>query len=57
MERQTYNIAEAARILGVSPRHLYTLAATGEVHVLKLGNRIVIPRARLEEMLAGPRAE
>ena len=55
MDRQTVNISEAARILGVSARHLYTLANTGELPVLKLGTRVVISKAVLEEMLRTPR--
>lgn len=56
MERQTYTIQEAAQLLGVSARHLYTLANAGQIPVLRLGNRFVIPRGRLEEMLRDPAA-
>lgn len=53
MERETLTILEVSKILGISPRHAYLLAARGDLPgALRLGTRWVIVRARLEEMLA-----
>ena len=52
MERETLTVHEAAAMLGISPRHAYLLARRGDLPVLRLGNRWLIVRARLEEMLA-----
>ncbi len=52
MERATLTVHEAAEMLGISPRHAYLMARQGELPVLRLGNRWLIVRARLEEMLA-----
>ena len=51
-ERQTLTVEEAAAILGISHRHGYEMVRRGELPALRLGQRWVIVRARLEEMLA-----
>jgi excisionase family DNA binding protein len=38
------SIRDAARILGVSPRHLYGLAANGTLPTARLGSRVLIAR-------------
>lgn len=51
-EALTYSVAEAARLLGVSERHLRNLIGRGELPVLRLGQRTMIPKvvvARLVE--------
>jgi excisionase family DNA binding protein len=52
-DRLTMSIEEAARALGVSRGLAYELARTGGLPVLRLGRRIVVPRAQLEAMVAG----
>ena len=50
----TVTIPEAAELLGVSRNLAYTLARQGElagIPVLRLGRRMVLPRARLEAQL------
>lgn len=58
-ERMTLNVHEAASLLGLSRNSLYAAANRGEVPTIKIGRRILIPRAALEKMLAeaGNRAE
>ena len=56
-EKLAYSVPEASRLLGLSPRHGYELCRRGELPALRLGGRWIIPRGRLEEMLAGPKAE
>jgi excisionase family DNA binding protein len=46
------NVAEAARLLGVSPRTIATLVARKELPSRKIGRRRVIPIAALEIFLA-----
>ena len=50
-ERLTWNIQEAAHALGVSRGLAYEMARTGQLPVLRLGRRMVVPRAQLEAML------
>jgi excisionase family DNA binding protein len=45
------NVAEAARLLGVSPRTIATLVARKELPSRKIGRRRVIPIRALQEFL------
>jgi len=51
-ERLTVTVAEAARLLGIGRGLAYELARLGKLPCLRLGRRMVIPRAALTEMLA-----
>lgn len=51
-DRLTLSIEEAAHVLGIGRGLAYELARTGQLPVLRLGRRIVVPRAQLETMLA-----
>ncbi len=53
MDRQTYTISEAARVLGISRGSAYEAARLGTLPVLRLGRRLIVPRAALELMLDG----
>ena len=44
-------VAEAARRLGVSPRTIATLLATGELSSRRIGRRRIIPVRALERFL------
>ena len=55
-DRLVLTIAEAAEVLGVSRAFAYELAARGEIPVLRLGRRRLVPRKALLEML-GEEAE
>ena len=52
-ERLTYTIPEAAQLLGISARHAFTSARRGDIPILRIGHRMVVPKAALEAMLAG----
>ena len=54
MERQTYSVEEAARILGVGRQSAYTAVRDGTLPAIRVGRRLVVPRAALERMLATP---
>lgn len=48
-DRQTYDVAAAARVLGCSRSHLYDLIQRGELPgVIRLGRRIVISKRAIE---------
>lgn len=52
MDRHTYTVTEAARILGISRSSAYEAVRRGEIPSISIGNRIVISRhviARLFE--------
>ncbi|MGX8797856.1 helix-turn-helix domain-containing protein [Fusibacter sp. JL298sf-3] len=50
-EKATYSVAEVAKILGIGKSLAYELAHAGQLPVLKLGNRMVVPKVALEKML------
>ena len=51
--RDVMTVAELADRLGISRNHAYARIAAGELPVLRLGRKIVIPIARFEQWLAG----
>ena len=51
-ERQTVNVEEAARILGIGRQTAYELAREGKLPgALRLGHRIVVSKRALDEFL------
>jgi excisionase family DNA binding protein len=51
VNRRTYSIEEAATVLGISRSAAYRAAARGEIPVLVVGRRKLVPAARLRELL------
>ena len=47
----TISVEEAGELLGISRRSAYRAASTGELPVLRLGRRLLVPTARLLELL------
>ena len=56
IERQTYSVTEAARILGVGKVTLYKAIREGNIEALRIGAkpRIVVPKYVIERMLKNP---
>ena len=52
LERQTYSVPEAARILGVHKETLYNAISRGEIKAIRIGRRTVISQAQLDALLA-----
>jgi excisionase family DNA binding protein len=57
-ERLALSVEQASRLLGISTWLGYELVGRGELPSVRLGRRIVVPRAALERMLenASPRS-
>ena len=51
VERRTISVEEAGRILGVSRGAAYAYAKDGSIPTIRLGKRLLVPRAALEKML------
>ena len=51
--RLTCSIGEAAVLLGIGRASAYEAARTGQIPTIKLGRRLVVPRAALERLLSG----
>lgn len=56
-ERLTLTVPEAADLLGIGRGLAYELARTGQIPVIRLGRRMLVPRAQLEVMLCAAPAE
>ena len=50
--RKTYNIAEAAQVLGISKPKMYQICQSEGFPAVRLGARIVIPIELLDQWLA-----
>jgi excisionase family DNA binding protein len=50
-ERRTLTVEEAGRLLGVSRGLAYEAARSGDLPTVRLGRRLLVPRARLYALL------
>jgi excisionase family DNA binding protein len=53
MERETWTVEEAGRLLGISRASAYGAARRGELPVIRVGRRYLIPKVQLAHLLAG----
>ena len=51
-DRLTLSVEEAAHLLGISRGLAYELARSGQLPVVRLGRRLLVPKVSLELMLA-----
>ncbi len=51
-EKLTLTVAEAARCLGIGRNSAYEAIAKGEIPVVKIGKRLLVPKTALEFLLA-----
>ena len=47
----TLSVPEAAQLLGLSINHAWRLVQTGELPSLRLGRRVLVPRAALVDLV------
>jgi excisionase family DNA binding protein len=52
-QRATYTIAEAAKKLGIGKNSAYEAAKRGDIPVVKVGKRLLVPSVAFDQMLAG----
>ncbi len=50
----TISVEHAGEVLGISRRSAYRAATTGELPTIRLGRRLLVPTARLLELLGLP---
>lgn len=53
MERLTFTITQAAEALGISRSSAYEAVHRGEIPTIRLGRRLLVPKAALERLLEG----
>jgi excisionase family DNA binding protein len=56
LDRKTLTVEQAGRALGIGRGLAYELVRTGEIPSVRLGRRIVVPIAAVEEMLTSNQA-
>ena len=54
-KRLTLSVVETARLLGIGRNLCYERVKTGEIPILKIGRRLLVPKAALEKLLAEPK--
>ncbi len=50
-EKLTYTVEECARLLGIGRQLAYSKVKTGEIPVVKIGRRLLVPRKALDKLL------
>ena len=56
-DRRTISVEEAGRLLGLSRASSYQAAASGELPTIKIGRRLLVPKAMIRKMLGEAEAE
>ncbi|MBA7659632.1 hypothetical protein ES703_67617 [subsurface metagenome] len=54
-DKLTMSVEEAAKKLGIGRNLCYDRVKTGEIPVIKIGKRLLVPRSALEKLLADPK--
>ncbi|MGH1492157.1 MAG: helix-turn-helix domain-containing protein [Acidimicrobiales bacterium] len=52
-ERQTYTVAEVAKILGIGRNTAYECCKSGEIPTIRIGGRILVSRNAIDALLDG----
>lgn len=53
LDRQGYNVAESARIIGVGRTTMHKIIREGRVRPVKIGARTIIPKSEIDRLLNG----
>lgn len=53
-DRLTLTVPEAGRIIGISRGCAYEAAKSGQIPTIRIGGRLVVPKAALLKMLESP---
>ena len=52
-DRLTLSIEECAKRLGIGRNSAYEAVARGEIPVMRVGKRLLVPKAQLDRLLTG----
>jgi excisionase family DNA binding protein len=53
LAKEVLTIAETAEVLGINVNTAYRAVRSGEIPALRFGDRLVVPRVRLDALLKG----
>jgi excisionase family DNA binding protein len=56
IERRTYKIEEAGKLLGIGRNQAYEAAKSGQIPTIRIGKRLLVPKAKFDRILAGEAA-
>ena len=56
-EKLTLTVAETAKALSIGRNSAYQAIARGEIPVVKIGKRLLVPKAALEKLLSAGRSK
>jgi excisionase family DNA binding protein len=56
-ERRTLSLEQAARQLGISRSSAYSYASDGLIPTIKLGTRLLVPKAAFERLMRGTQTQ
>ncbi|MCX4322345.1 MAG: helix-turn-helix domain-containing protein [Lachnospiraceae bacterium] len=51
-EKATFTVEETAKYLGIGRNLCYRMVREGNIPSVKLANRIIVPKVKLDEMLS-----
>jgi excisionase family DNA binding protein len=51
LQRQTFTVEEAAKVLGIGRNNAYALVRSGDIPTIRLGKRILVPVFALKRKL------
>jgi len=54
-DKLTLSVEEAAKVLGIGRNLCYDKCKSGELPVLRIGRRLLVPRSALLKLLADPK--
>jgi len=54
-DKLTLSVREAAKVLGIGRNLCYDKCKSGELPVLRIGRRLLVPRSALLKLLADPK--
>ena len=52
-DRLTLSVEECAKRLGIGRNSAYEAVARGEIPIIRVGKRLLVPKAQLDKLLAG----
>ncbi len=52
LERRTYTVVEVSQILGIGRNTAYESCRSGEIPTVRVGGRVLVPRAAIDALLS-----
>lgn len=52
-DKLTYSVEEAGQLLGISRNSAFEAARRGDLPTIRIGRRLLVPKAALERLLVG----